>query len=276
MNPAQRDFRHFALLIGALDPWLTDLVIIGGWASRLYRFHPMALQLAYPPLFTLDTDIALPARLPSKASSIRARLLESGFQEELLGDHRPPVAHYRLGGETSGFYAEFLTPLIGGPGKRSGKADPTIRIGGVTSQKLRHLDLLLRSPWSVTLDQSQGFPVSQSVGVCIANPAGYMAHKLLVYSKRPPADRAKDILYIHDTIEVFGSSLERLRNEWQGALRHHLHRNALRSMETAAGSLFKNVTDTAREAALMAVGRNLSPQQITNVCQAGLAKIFLS
>jgi hypothetical protein len=45
-------------LIGALDPWLEDLVIIGGWSYRLYRFHPMAQQLAYP-VITLDTDIAL-------------------------------------------------------------------------------------------------------------------------------------------------------------------------------------------------------------------------
>src|SRR5258708_20643143 len=100
MNLAPQDLRHFARLIGALDPLLADLVIIGGWASRLYRLHPRALQLPYPPLITLDTDIALPARLPVKAPNIRESLLESGFQEELLGDHRPPVAHYRLGGET--------------------------------------------------------------------------------------------------------------------------------------------------------------------------------
>jgi len=276
VNLTKRDLRHFARLIDALDPWRADLVIIGGWASRLYRFHPMAEQLAYPAIITLDTDIALPVRLPAKTPNIRERLLESGFQEELLGDHRPPVAHYGLSGEKSGFYAEFLTPLTGGVRKRHSKADSTIRVGGVTSQKLRYLDLLLRSPWSVTLDQPKGFPVTKATDVRIANPAGYMAHKLLIYSMRPPADRAKDILYLHDTIEVFGGSLDRLRDEWQSTLRRHLHRNALRSMDTSVSSLFQNVTDVIREAALMAIGRNLSPQQITNVCQAGLSKIFLS
>src|SRR5437660_3286631 len=230
---SKEDLRNFVHLIGALDPWLENLVIIGGWAYRLYRFHPMAQQLAYPPVITLDTDIALPARLPAKPLDIRRRLLESGFEEELLGDHQPPVTHYRLGGETSGFYAEFLTPLMGSVQKRDKKAGSTTRIAGVTSQKLRYLDLLLQSPWFVTLDESNGFPVSKPTDVRIANPASYMAHKLLIHSMRPPNERAKDILYIHDTIEVFGSSLERLREEWKNRVRQDLHKNALRMIETA-------------------------------------------
>jgi hypothetical protein len=32
---------QFARLIGALDPWLTQVVIIGEWAHRLYRLHPV-------------------------------------------------------------------------------------------------------------------------------------------------------------------------------------------------------------------------------------------
>jgi hypothetical protein len=271
----KQDLRNFVRLIGALDPWLKQLVIIGGWAYRLYRFHPMAQQLAYPPVITLDTDIAMPAHLPTKAPDIRQRLLDSGFEEELLGDHQPPVTHYRLGGETSGFYVEFLTPLTGSVRKRDKKADSTTRIAGVTSQKLRYLDLLLHSPWSVTLDQSNGFPVSQPTDVCIANPASYIAHKLLIHSMRPPNERAKDVLYIHDTIEVFGSSLQRLREEWLGQIREDLHKNSLRRIDTAISSLFQNVTDIFREAALMAVGRNLSPERIVNRCHFGLTKIFL-
>ncbi|SRR6266481_4926709 len=271
---SKQDLGNFVRLIDALDPWLKDLVIIGGWAYRLYRFHPLAQQLAYPPVITLDTDIALPVRLPAKAPDIRQRLLESGFEEELLGDHQPPVTHYRLGGETSSFYAEFLTPLMGSVHKRDKKADSTIRISGVTSQKLRYLDLLLHSPWSLTLNESNGFPISNPADVRIANPASYMAHKLLIHPLRPPIERAKDILYIHDTIEVFGSSLGKLRDEWQSRIRQHVHKSALQRIDTAINSLFRNVTDVVREAALMAVGRSLTPEQIRNVCQTGLASVF--
>jgi hypothetical protein len=274
MTLSKQDLGNFVRLIGALDPWLKDLVIIGGWAYRLYRFHPMAQQLAYPPVITLDTDIVLPARLPAKEPDIRQRLLESGFEEELLGDHQPPVTHYRLGGETSSFYAEFLTPLIGSVQKRNKKADSTIRVAGVTSQRLRYLEILLHSPWSITLDETKGFPVGRPTVVRIANPVSYIAHKLLIQSRRPPNERAKDILYIHDTIEVFGGSLDRLREEWQGKIRQHLHRNNLRMIETVIDSQFLHVTDVVREAALMAAGRTLSPQQIISVCQAGLTRIF--
>jgi hypothetical protein len=37
-----RDEEDFAVLIGALDPYLDRIVIVGGWAHRLYRRHPLA------------------------------------------------------------------------------------------------------------------------------------------------------------------------------------------------------------------------------------------
>lgn len=57
------DNEQFVRLIVALEPWLTQVVIIGGWAHRLYRLHPNAQHVEYLPLTTLDTDIAVPPRL---------------------------------------------------------------------------------------------------------------------------------------------------------------------------------------------------------------------
>jgi len=88
-------------------------VIIGGWAHRLYRLHPYAQAVEYAPLTTLDTDVALPTGLRATTVDIRQGLLAQGFSEEFLGDDRPPATHYRLRDEASGFYAEFLTPLLG-------------------------------------------------------------------------------------------------------------------------------------------------------------------
>jgi hypothetical protein len=34
------DVEYFARLVEALDPWLDQVVIIGGWAHRLYRLQP--------------------------------------------------------------------------------------------------------------------------------------------------------------------------------------------------------------------------------------------
>ncbi len=36
------DFGAFARLLDALTPWLDHLAIVGGWAYRLYPFHPVA------------------------------------------------------------------------------------------------------------------------------------------------------------------------------------------------------------------------------------------
>jgi len=35
----------FQRLIAALEPWLDQVVIVGGWAHQLYRLHPEAQEL---------------------------------------------------------------------------------------------------------------------------------------------------------------------------------------------------------------------------------------
>ncbi|MGA3210784.1 MAG: hypothetical protein ABSD20_05710 [Terriglobales bacterium] len=62
MSPAS-DTENFVRLVHALSPWLTQVVVIGGWAHRLYRLHPLAQRVDYAPLTTLDTDVAYPKSL---------------------------------------------------------------------------------------------------------------------------------------------------------------------------------------------------------------------
>ena len=81
-HPENEDFSR---LILALEPWLPNLVIIGGWAHRLYSIHPSARRLPYLPLMTLDTDVAVPTGLQVLDQNIRDRLVANGFKEERLG-----------------------------------------------------------------------------------------------------------------------------------------------------------------------------------------------
>jgi hypothetical protein len=67
---------------------------------------------------------------------------------------------------------------------------------------LRHIEILLSHPWSVDL---------RKVSVRIANPVSFLAQKILIHGKRDRQDRAKDIRYTHDTLEVFGARLAELR-----------------------------------------------------------------
>jgi hypothetical protein len=82
---ADAELEPFVRLIEALEPWLEEVARIGGWADRLYRLDPRGQGLAYPPLTTLDSDIAVPSKIEAKETSIRDRLLVAGFQEEFIG-----------------------------------------------------------------------------------------------------------------------------------------------------------------------------------------------
>lgn len=265
---------QFARLIVALEPWLTQVVIIGGWAHRLYRLHPSAQHVEYSPLTTLDTDIAVPARLKGAHSDIRERLIANGFQEERLGEDQPPATHYRLGDAKTGFYAEFLTPLFGPEHGRDGKPKATRRVAGVVSQQLRYLEIFLLVPWTVSLSRSNGFPFENPKQARIANPASFLAHKVLIYNKRRRAKFAKDILYIHDTLEVFGARLERLNREWRTEVKPRIHPNAARKIQRAAMDLFGQLNDPIRDAARMTGARRLSAEGVRERCNFGLARIF--
>src|ERR1700675_615476 len=130
------DIDGLSKLLEALDPWLPQIVVVGGWAHRLFRYHPLAQTVQYEPLLTLDTDVALPVRLEVREQDLRDRLASAGFKERFLGEHQPPATHYQLGDEEGSFYVEFLTPLIGSEHDREGNLRATTRVAGVTSQNL--------------------------------------------------------------------------------------------------------------------------------------------
>jgi hypothetical protein len=261
------DLDSFVRLATALEPWLGQAVIIGGWAHRLYRLHPLAQKLDYSPLMTLDMDIAVPARLAPGPQNIRQRLLAHGFSEELLGEERPPAAHYHLGDAGSGFYAEFLTPLTGSAHDRKGRSKATVEIAGVTTQQLRHIELLLNHPWTITL---QGVTAE----VHIANPVSFIVQKILIHKMRTREDRAKDILYIYDTLQVFGASLEHLRAEWRTNVAPQLQPRNASMILKAPDVLFGALSDDLRRAAEISAERALTPEDIRAACHYGISDLL--
>ena len=89
------DLDSFSRLLQAIEPWRAHLVLVGGWAHRLHRFHPLASVPDYDPLITRDTDLAFKADAPLEGDILSA-LAAAGFEEELSGDHNPPITHYAL------------------------------------------------------------------------------------------------------------------------------------------------------------------------------------
>jgi hypothetical protein len=225
-------------------------------------------------LLTLDTDVAIPIRLEVREQDLRERLTSAGFKEHFLGEHEPPATHYRLGDEEGSFYAEFLTPLIGSERDRHGNLRATTRVSGVTSQNLRYVDLLLGSPFKVELSQANGFSFERPKQIQIAHPTRFMAQKLLIHDRRERRSRAKDILYLHDSIELFGASLDALGEEWKLAAEPALSEGAVRTIESAPDTVFSKVTDDIRGAAQAAAGRALTPEGVQELCRAGLKIVF--
>ncbi len=267
------DLAAFARLIQAIDPWRAHLVLVGGWAHRLHRFHPLATALGYTPLITKDTDLAFGNEAPLDGD-IGAALLKSGFAEELAGEHTPPVTHYALGEDDAGFYAEFLTPLHGSGTKRNGAPDATVSRAGITAQKLRHLDILLVEPWIVKVGPEQGIPLLKSTDVLVANPTAFIVQKLLIQKDRSPAKRAQDVLYIHDTLELFGAALPDLQSLWTENIRPTLSARAARGVTSAASDTFKAVTDIIRDAARIPADRRLSPERLQAASHAAMMQIL--
>jgi hypothetical protein len=267
------DLEAFGRLIMALRPWLAQVVVVGGWAHRLHRFHPLANPAAHLPLRTRDADVAFPLDA-ELTGDIQAALGRAGFVQELFGDLVPPATHYRLGEEDAGFYAEFLTPLHGSGLKRRGAPDATVARAAVTAQKMRYLEVLLVHPWSVRAGLAEGVPAATDLDVRVPNPVSFIVQKLLIHSDRRPGKRAQDVLYIHDTLELFGGSLDELRRLWRDIVRPTMPARTAKRAETLARDLFGRVTDAIREAARIPQDRRLAAEDVRRACAYGLAEVF--
>jgi len=267
------DMEAFARLVTALRPWLGRLVVVGGWAHRLHRFHRLAKPPDHLPLRTRDTDLAFSPD-EALAGDLRMALTDAGFAEELFGDDAPPATHYRLEEDDAGFYAEFLTPLHGSGLKRDGKPDATMSKAGITAQKLRYLELLLVSPWIVRAGPKREVPIAADMDLFVANPTSFIVHKLLIHSDRRREKRAQDVLYIYDTLELFGGSLGELRHLWVEEVQPTMAPKTARKTETTAQVLFAEVTDTIREAARIPQDRRLAPENVQRACEYGLGEIL--
>lgn len=128
------------------------LIVVGGWAARLLRRHPLARPPAYQTLQTKDLDIAATDRLRGTPQTLAGAIRKQGFTPEFRSEDRPPVTRYLLK-SMAGFELEFIAPLLGGPVRRDGTPDNTVDLLGVSAQKLRHVELLLLEPSHVAMPE---------------------------------------------------------------------------------------------------------------------------
>ena len=167
-----------------------------------------------------------------------------------------------------GFYAEFLTPLVGRSHTPTGEPLATAALAGVTAQRLRYLDLLFIEPWSVTLGEDWGAPTPTPLR--IPNPAVFIAQKLLIHDDREPRKQSQDLLYIHDTIELFAEAWDDLAALWRGRIGPRVELRWVDRLRSARSDLFGAVDDRLRDAARIPPYRTLDPWRRWAMCLGAL------
>ncbi len=265
----------FVKAVIALGPYLGQLVIVGAWAHRLYRLHPLAVPPEYEPLMTRDADFAAPERVTVHGDRIPDLLLAAGFREQLKGD--PPVATYHPA-EPGGLYVEFIAPLTGSETDRRGVPKRASNIAGALAPRLRYVDLLVNEPWELRLTSESGLPVEPpGVDVRVAHPVAYLAQKVLSAPKRRAQEkRAKDLLYLADTLTLFGGRLAELRAPAARVVAE-LHPTTRKDFARLCVE-FPSIAAVAKGASVIAeaTGRPapFSPERISTLCRIGLLAIF--
>jgi hypothetical protein len=264
-------------LARALAPAPEHFVVIGGAAQHLFRHVHSAQAVGFPALRTSDADVAVSTTIGT-AIRLDSQMAAQGFHEEVGGLTTPPVARYVFGTK-SDRYVEFVTHRTGSGDARGRQASRTETIAGALAQRLPHIDVLLKLPWTIELLAADGYCVGEErLHLRIANAASYIAQKLLILRKRDEDNRAKDLVYVHDTLLIFAPALEQLAELWRSV--ESPHSKTARDVARIARSLGASVTDDTRRAAqllgsLSRPGRS-DEQGFLNALDEGLTRVFPS
>jgi hypothetical protein len=127
---------------------------------------------------------------------------------------------------------------------------------------------------STSQTSNENLPVDRRFDLLIPNPVTFIVQKLLIHKRRDAGKKAQDVLYIHDTLELFSASFSELQAAWEVQLRPKMPKTTAKRAMAVAKDLFENVTDTIREAARIPPDRRLHPEDICGACLYGLEEIF--
>lgn len=192
MNEYPQHLASLLTTLRALEPYLDDVVVVGGWVPTLYRRYG-GVPARHPALLTRDIDVAVPATLPRRGRpSVDQLLCRAGYEPRVLGSEMGAVTKYELQSPTT--EVEFLVPEVGPPGPPSRAVQE-----GLTAQALRYLSVLLENTQRVQVrDSLEGLNVELTV--CVPSPAAFVYQKGLTLQYRR-GRVAKDLYYIFDFLD---------------------------------------------------------------------------
>lgn len=229
----------------ALEPVSEHLVVVGGTAQGLFQHHPLATPTDDTPLATEDVDLAASRDVPKRSDlDLLGNLHAAGFEDQVRGADEPTWIYCLR--EHPANYVQFITQLTGSGTTRKGDKDRLLHFAGLAAEKLRHVEVLLNSPWRLPLSAE-----GQAVIARVVNPSAYVAQKLLTLEGRSAEKRGKDLLYVFDTLTRFGRSADLLGRQ-EGELLGHLTKKQSKAARAAFAKHCLVVGDAIRRAARVA------------------------
>ena len=127
----------------------------------------------------------------------------------------------------------------------------------------------LKSAPTLTVTDSEGLAAQ---GVMIE--LGLEERRIVFKININAAKQAQDVLYIHDTIELFSGALPALSALWTKTLAPTLSAKTAKTVEQSADQIFASVTDVIRDAVRIPQDRTISPERLRALCALALSQIL--
>lgn len=212
------DFKiGFLKALGLLKPYLSEVVIGGGWVPLIY-YHYLLGKTEVEPIRTKDIDLFVPERVPLiGAQTIDQLLLQAGFKVVFKSHDTPPAITYE--GDIDGYEVEieFLTH------QRGPKDDVAIEVqNGLKAQALRFASISIDNAIEVEIDDFLRESGLLALKVKVPSPGAYIFHKGLVFPRRREEQKkAKDLYYIFDILANCPELRQRIINELKEQKQSH-------------------------------------------------------
>lgn len=214
----------------AIEPYLDQLVVAGGWVPYLYvkLYEGTA---THEPLLTVDFDAVIARHeFVERAITLDKTILSAGFNYDFASLDIPPVVKYVKDiGNNQQAEIEFITEA--GATQR-----PVEVVGSVNAQALRHVDILLDAPWVFPFAD---YGIAGPGYLKVPRPSHYVLHKILVAPRRSSIYKtAKDLYYAFYVLDAFPSWSEQILDE----LSRFPHRAEAQKAASYLATMFADIT----------------------------------
>jgi len=192
------DFAHGLFkTLEALRPYLSQIVIGGGWAPYLY-YRYLAKNRERTPVLTRDIDFMVGHQVPIVGPQTIDEILtkEAKLTAASKNLDNPAVIHYEGTIDGVEVEIEFLTDQTG-----SQEEKVLVVQKGLHAEALRYVSIMVENPLLLEINDMEPVQADAPLIVQVPMPAAYIFQKGLSFPDRRDKQKAsKDLYYIFDIL----------------------------------------------------------------------------